>query len=64
MHDLDKWIIDKGVSRKSIANDLKISEATLSRYLSGERIPKPEIMNKIVNFTDGQIKNFSDRNIQ
>ena len=56
MHDLDKWIIDKGASRKSIANDLKISEATLSRYLSGERIPKPEIMKKIVHFTDGQIK--------
>ena len=55
MHDLDKWIKEKGVTKKNISKDLKISEASLSRYLSGERIPKPEIMKKIIKYTNGDI---------
>ena len=55
MHALDKWIQDNSISRKILANNLNISIASLSRYLSGDRIPKQEIMQKIMSFTDGKI---------
>ena len=48
MHALDKWIKENALSRKIFANKLKISVASLSRYLAGNRIPKQSIMEKIV----------------
>ena len=39
MHPLDEWIINQTSTRKKIADNLGISEASLSRYLSGDRIP-------------------------
>ena len=53
MHPLDEWIINQTSTRKKIADNLGISEASLSRYLSGDRIPKPEIMRKIIEVTNG-----------
>ena len=55
MHALDKWIKDNSISRKILATNLNISIASLSRYLSGDRIPKQEIMEKIISYTDGKI---------
>ena len=46
MHALDKWIKENALSRKIFANKLKISVASLSRYLAGNRIPKQSIMEK------------------
>ena len=37
MHALDKWIKENALSRKIFANKLKISVASLSRYLAGNR---------------------------
>ena len=55
MHALDKWIKENALSRKIFANKLKISVASLSRYLAGNRIPKQSIMEKIVFHTDGKV---------
>ena len=55
MHNLDKWIINNSLSRQLFAKKINISTATLSRYLSGDRIPKQEIMEKIVKITRGSI---------
>jgi aspartate carbamoyltransferase catalytic subunit len=55
MHALDKWIKDNSSSRKIFAKNIGISAASLSRYLSGNRIPKQSIMQKIISFTDGEI---------
>ena len=41
MHPLDEWILNKASTRKNMAENLGISEASLSRYLSGDRVPKP-----------------------
>ncbi len=53
MHPLDEWIFNQASTRKKIADNLGISEASLSRYLSGDRVPKPEIMKKIIEVTNG-----------
>ena len=55
MHNLDKWITNNSLSRQLFAKKINISTATLSRYLSGDRIPKQEIMEKIVKITRGSI---------
>ena len=55
MHALDKWIKEKSISRTQLAKTLDISLATLSRYLSGDRIPKQSIMQKIITTTDGNV---------
>ena len=55
MHNLDKWIINNSLSRQLFAKKINISTATLSRYLSGDRIPKQEIMEKIIKITRGSI---------
>ena len=55
MHALDKWIKEKSISRTQLAKTLDISLATLSRYLSGDRIPKQSIMQKIIATTDGNV---------
>ena len=53
MHPLDEWIFNQASTRKKLADNLGISEASLSRYLSGDRVPKPEIMRKIIEVTNG-----------
>ena len=55
MHNLDKWITYNSLSRQLFAKKINISTATLSRYLSGDRIPKQEIMEKIIKITRGSI---------
>jgi len=55
MHALDKWIKEKSSSRKKLAQTLNISTASLSRYLTGDRIPKQSIMQKIIKVTDGNV---------
>ena len=55
MHNLDKWITNNSLSRQLFAKKINISTATLSRYLSGDRIPKQEIMEKIIKITRGSI---------
>ena len=55
MHPLDEWIINQVSTRKEFAGKLDISVATLSRYLSRDRVPKPEIMRKIIEATGGAI---------
>lgn len=66
MHALDKWIKEKSISRTQLAKTLDISLATLSRYLSGDRIPKQSIMQKIIATTDGNVNpsNFYATKIQ
>ena len=55
MHKLDKWLTNNSLTRQLFAKKINISTATLSRYLSGDRIPKQEIMEKIIKITRGSI---------
>lgn len=49
--DLGKRIADllngKGMQQKELAERIGLTEATMSRYISGERDPKPEVLANI-----------------
>jgi len=55
MHVLNKWLIDNSITRLAFAKKINISTATLSRYLSGDRIPKQSIMKKILEETKNEV---------
>jgi transcriptional regulator with XRE-family HTH domain len=44
------------VSIPDFARAIGVSVQTVHRYLSGERIPRPEIMQKIKAATDGKVQ--------
>ncbi len=50
-HELGKRIADllrsKGMQQKELAERIGLTEATMSRYISGERDPKPEVLSSI-----------------
>lgn len=50
-HELGKRIADllrsKGMQQKELAKCIGLTEATMSRYISGERDPKPEVLANI-----------------
>ena len=41
------------ITNKTFANILKVSPVSLSRYLSGDRLPEKETLIKIYNQTEG-----------
>ena len=49
--ELGKRIADllkrKGIQQKELAERIGLTEATISRYISGERDPKPEVLANI-----------------
>lgn len=47
--NIKKIRIEKGISRKSLSEDLNVSESTISRYENGKRKPSIETLNKIAD---------------
>ncbi len=52
---LKEWLDRTGKSSAQIAFELDLPQGTLSRYLNGSRIPRPDIMQRIHRVTDGQV---------
>lgn len=50
--NIKKIRIEKGISRKSLSEDLNVSESTISRYENGKRKPNAEILKKIAVILD------------
>jgi predicted transcriptional regulator len=46
----------KGITETEMARLLGVSQPTVSRYLNGERMPKPRNMAKIVAVTGGRVR--------
>ncbi len=53
--DLKQFIKIKKISQLDLAKRLCISPVSLSRYISGERIPEKKILMKIFEFTSGLV---------
>ena len=41
---------EKNITQRELAEKINVTEVTISRYLSGERSPRIEIVNKIAEF--------------
>ena len=46
---------EKNITQRELADKINVTEVTISRYLSGERSPRIEIVNKIAEYFDVSI---------
>ena len=53
MGDLKTYIDKKGISQADFARLIKVDPSALSRYLSGKRLPPPQVAIRIQNATQG-----------
>ena len=52
---LKSFLRFNGISNKEFSKNLGISNVSLSRYMSGNRLPNTKILNKIYQLTDGLV---------
>ncbi len=53
---LDSYLSKNNIKAKDFAERIGLkSKASISRYISGERIPTPDVMARITKETDGQV---------
>ena len=50
----------KGISQRDLANAIQINESAMSRYISGERTPRIDILTKIARYFDVTIEELID----
>jgi transcriptional regulator with XRE-family HTH domain len=48
--NLSALLEEEGITQRELAEKIGVTEVTISRYLSGERNPRIEIVSKIANF--------------
>lgn len=53
MHKFLIWIKDAGMTQEQVARDLGVTQGSVSRWCSGEAIPRYEVMAKIIEMTKG-----------
>lgn len=52
---LADWLTQQNLSPSEFAVRLNKPQPTIQRYVTGKRIPEPEIMAQIIEATDGQV---------
>lgn len=52
---LKDWLAENPVTQRQFAGRIGVSDSAMSRYLSGDRIPKPAIITRIFQATGGQV---------
>jgi len=53
---LDEFRRERGWSIAELARELALHDArSAQRYLAGQRIPRPEVMRRIVSLTQGKV---------
>jgi predicted transcriptional regulator len=52
---IEKYLEENGLTKTSFAKALGVTPVAVGRYISGERLPEPEIMSEIFKVTKGQI---------
>jgi len=56
MMNLRTYLDEHDVSIAHFSGQIEVSVAALHRYLSGERIPRPEVLERISLVTEGKVK--------
>ena len=52
---LRDFLADRNLSEAELGRLLGVGQATVNRYIRGERIPRPEVMRRIVEVTEGKV---------
>jgi hypothetical protein len=55
MVDFDEWLRKSGLSEAQVGKKLGVSQVSVHRYRTHERIPKPDVMDKIGRLSGGQV---------
>ena len=53
---LGNYLKSEGFSVREFAKTVNVTEAAMSRYVSGKRLPRPEIMQRIVDASSGDVR--------
>lgn len=54
--NLRPYLEENGISPAEFAREIRVEPASVHRYLSGERIPRPEILERIIQATNGAVQ--------
>ena len=54
--DLRSYLDDQKIPVSQFAADVRVSVAALHRYLAGQRVPRPEIMRRIITASGGAVR--------
>lgn len=52
---LNEWMKDNGYTDQKLSDEVGVSRSAITQYRSGARMPRPEIMMKLVAVTDSQV---------
>lgn len=52
IRNLSALLEEKGITQRELAEKIEVTEVTISRYLSGERSPRIEIVSKMAEYFD------------
>ena len=55
MHALEKFLISRGLTQEAFAELIGSTQESVSRYISGERTPRRDVMVRIIAATDGDV---------
>lgn len=53
---LRQYLSENNLTAKSFSDLLGVSEFTVGKWVRGERIPRPEVMRKIAEVTNGKVR--------
>jgi transcriptional regulator with XRE-family HTH domain len=53
--DIRTYLTKNGLSRADFARIIGVSEVSVTRYIGGQRMPKPDVMAKIMSVTGGVV---------
>lgn len=52
---LDRYIDTHGFTRQQFADAIGCEQPTVSRFITGARMPNPDLMRKIADVTNGEV---------
>lgn len=55
MEKLGTYLKDKGLSHEAFAKEVEATQATITRYVRGDRFPTPQMIVKIAKATNGEV---------
>lgn len=53
---IEEWMQKNDKTQQEVADALGVSQCVVSLWLKGERLPRPENMQKITEYTGGEVQ--------
>ena len=53
---LSEYLENQGLSQEGFGRLIGVTQQAVERYVSGARVPRPEVIRRIVDATDGAVE--------